>query len=78
MFLRMAVFGNLQFKVENHAEFSLVGANSLDELFFLMDARHLANAEGIVFLKNLADFLQVLVTAGATGIVFVSLEDSSV
>lgn len=74
----MRMNDNLLLKVENHAELSLISANSLDEFFFIFNAWHLANAEGVVFLEDLSDLLQVLVTAGTTGVVFVSLENSSV
>ena len=69
---------DLQFKMENHAELSTVSTNSLDELFLLVHARHLTNAESVILSENLANFFQVLVTAGTTGVVFVSFEDSSI
>jgi hypothetical protein len=55
--------------VEDHAQFTSVRADSLDELLLVIDARHLTDTESIILLEDGTKLLQELVATRSTGVV---------
>jgi hypothetical protein len=65
----------VQLEVEDHAQLIAVRPNGLDQFRFIINARHLAHAEGIILLQDSPQLLEVLVTPWAAGVVLATAKD---
>lgn len=67
------MLGNVQLKVEDHAELTPFGAYTLDDFVGLVDARHLTDAECVVLPEDGAKLAKILVQPRAGNIVLGAL-----